>query len=232
MLHKTKGIVFNHIKYKESSIIAKIFTEELGLQSYIINGIRSQRSKGKIALFQPFTLLDLVVYQNNSKGIQRISEYKCYSPFQSIPFEIRKTTIAIFLSEVLSKCIKTDETEEGLFSFIQDSIQVFDQLDEHYENFHLRFLYQLMEYLGIQPDNIPQVYEEIVDDIHFKQEEILDLNELKTFEETLLLSYGKTKDLPSNLRRKFLYVLNDYYRLHIDSFGNLNSIKVLNEVFH
>ena len=83
MLQKTRGIALSFIKYRDTSIIAKIFTEEFGMQSYIVNGVRSKSAKTKIALFQPLTLLELVVYHNKKKEIHRISEIKCFRNFHS-----------------------------------------------------------------------------------------------------------------------------------------------------
>ncbi|WP_373396659.1 recombination protein O N-terminal domain-containing protein [Algoriphagus halophilus] len=91
MLHKTSGIVLSYIRYKESSIICKVFTRELGLKSYLINGVRSQNSKSKIALYQPMTLLDMVVYNKESTGLQRISEVKLTRANQLIPFDFNRT---------------------------------------------------------------------------------------------------------------------------------------------
>ena len=86
MLVKTKGIVINHIKYKESSIIVRIYTEKLGLQSYIVNGVRSAKAKNKMALFQVLTILDLVAYYYEDQNkLNRISEIRCKQPYQSIP---------------------------------------------------------------------------------------------------------------------------------------------------
>ena len=76
MLYKTKAIAFNYIKYRDTSIIARMYTREFGLQSYIVNRVRSVNSKIKIAHYQPFTLLDLVCYHKEEKDIQRISEIK------------------------------------------------------------------------------------------------------------------------------------------------------------
>ena len=95
MLHKTKGIVLNFVKFKETSVIVKIYTEKFGLQSYIENGVRSSKSKNKIALFQPLTQLELVVYHDPKKEINRISEIRCILPYKSIPFEIKKSRNAL-----------------------------------------------------------------------------------------------------------------------------------------
>src|SRR6188768_3165830 len=98
MLHKTRGIVFRFTKYGETSIIVNIFTELFGMQSYIVNGVRSKSSKNKIALYQPLTLLDLVVYHRDNANILRIKEIKCLYPYQFIPMDVRKSTIAMFVN--------------------------------------------------------------------------------------------------------------------------------------
>src|SRR6187200_113375 len=101
MLHKTRGVVFRFTKYGESSIIVNIFTEMFGLQSYIVNGVRSRTVKSRIALYQPLTLLDLVVYHRENANINRIKEVKCLYPYQSIPTDIKKSALAIFIMEVI-----------------------------------------------------------------------------------------------------------------------------------
>ena len=82
------------------------------------------------------------------------------------------------------------------------------------------------------PEDISELTNEIKNDLHFKQEERLTIPEIIKFEALIQLDYGASFELSSVLRKKFLTVLNDYYRLHIDNFGTLNSIKILNEVFH
>lgn len=103
MLKKTQGIVIHYIKYRESSIIVKIFTRDLGLKSYIVNGVRSAKSKSKMALYQPLSLLDLVVYDKENASLNRISEVKLNYPFQRIPFDFHRSGVAMFVGEVLSK---------------------------------------------------------------------------------------------------------------------------------
>ncbi len=122
MLHKTRGIVLNYIRYRETSIIVKIYTEEFGLQTYIENGVRSSRSRNKIALFQPLTLLDLIVYHRDNGSIMRISEIKCNTPFQTLPYQFVKTGIALFITEVLTKSLKEESGNPDMFWFLFQSI--------------------------------------------------------------------------------------------------------------
>src|SRR6478609_6413457 len=142
MLHKTRGIVLGHIKYGDSSIISKIYTEEFGLQTYIVNGVRSKSSKNKIALFQQLTLLDMVVYHKENREINRISEMKCNTVFHSIPFEQKKICIVIFIAELLGKTIKEHYPNKELFEWILHTIAYLDEMPEKYENLHLQFMIQ------------------------------------------------------------------------------------------
>ena len=163
MLHKTRGIVLNHIKYGESSIIVHIYTEEFGVQSYIENGVRKQKAKNKIALFQPLTLLDLVVYKKANSSINRISEIKCRQPFQSIPYQITKSTIGIFIAEILSNLLRgEEEPNSGMFEFLQESLLFFDRKSTDYlHSFSVQFLNDLSVYLGFSAANADEILSEL-----------------------------------------------------------------------
>ena len=153
MIHKTKGIVLSHIKYKETSIITKIYTSAFGLRSYIVNGVRTKKSNGKLALYQPLTVLDLDVYEQPNKNIQRISEAKCAITYQNIPFEIHKTTIAIFLAEFLYKLLQNaEEKDSERYRFIELSLDYFDKSVEQVNLFHIQFLARLLKFSGTLPE--------------------------------------------------------------------------------
>jgi len=120
MLHKTRGIVFRFTKYGETSIIVTIFTELFGLQSYIVNGVRSKSAKGQIALYQPLMLLDLVVYHKENANILRIKEVKCFHQYASLLTDIRKSSQALFLNEIINKAIKEQSHAQDICSFLFD----------------------------------------------------------------------------------------------------------------
>lgn len=56
-MESTKGIVLHYYKYSESSVIVKIFTEESGLQTYVLKGVRNKKSKNKVNLLQALNLV-------------------------------------------------------------------------------------------------------------------------------------------------------------------------------
>ena len=148
MLTKTKGIVFNYIKYKETSIIVKIFTLEYGVQSYIVNGVRTKGKLNKITLYQPLSILDLVVYSNKKTDLHRISEVQFDYKYQTIPFDVKKSAMSLFLAECFNKMMMEQEQNQPLYKFLETSLMYFDQLDTDYSDFHIYILIKLLEYLG------------------------------------------------------------------------------------
>lgn len=239
MLEKTRGIVFHKIKYSESSLIIKVYTEKFGLQTLMARGTRSKKSKLKAGLFQHLSLLDLVIYRNEKKNIHHIKEVKPAYSFSSIPFDIRKSSLIIFMNEVLFKSIKEEEKNETLFRFLYNSIQILDIKKDGIAEFHLLFLLQLSKFLGFFPEN------------NFSEKnQSFDLQEgkfIKTTEASELIinttssnylfqllslnyeSHNRLK-LPGILKNEFLEYLLKYYRIHLPDFGELKSHIVLREV--
>src|SRR6187401_292767 len=148
MLHKTRGVVFRFTRYGETSIIVNIFTEMFGLQSYIVNGVRSASARNKIALYQPLTLLELIVYHRPNANINRIKEARCLHPYQTITSDVRKSAIALFLNELLNKTVKDESHAADLCTFMINSFVMLDAIDRNAENFHLFFMIRLSRLLG------------------------------------------------------------------------------------
>lgn len=220
MLHKTRGIVFRFTKYGDSSIIVTIFTERFGLQTYIVNGVRSKSAKGKIALYQPLTLLDLVVYYKENANIKRIKEVRCVHQYQTVQTDIRKSSIGMFMNEVLNKSVKEENHAQELFDFLYDSLIFLDDQKTGFENFHLIFLIKLSRYLGFGAHDV---------------DEVLGGRLTSTEEEALLkqLIHAEYKDalvMNTIQRRALLEILIRFYSSHIDSLGEIRSVQVLKEV--
>ena len=153
MLRKLTAIVLHTMKYKESSLLVHAYTDVSGRQTYVVNGVRSEKNKAGMALFQPLTLLDVVAYHNPKSDLQRMTEYRLVQPLQSIPFDVIKNALALFMGEVLYKTIREHEPNEKLFDFLYRSIIDFDEMSAGVANFHLYFLVHLARYLGYAPGN-------------------------------------------------------------------------------
>ncbi len=225
MLFKTRGIVISYLKFRETSIIVKVFTEKFGLQTYIVNGVRSSKSKGKIALYQPLTLLDLVVYKNEQKSIQRISECRCERPFTKIPFDVKKSAVVMFLAELLSKTIKNEGLEDReKFYFIRDQLVKLDNSSTEIEHFPVRFGIKLSKYIGFEIESVSQ----LVNDYGY------DTPDRELILAEYLDAHLKEKELPFtniDLRRQALTCLLNYYDNHLEGFRDMKSIQVLKQLF-
>jgi len=219
VLHKTKGVVFRFTKYGETSIIVNIFTELFGLQSYIVNGVRSSSKRSKIALFQPLTLLDLVVYYKENANILRIKEVKCYHPYQSVTSEIRKSAIAMFIIEVLNKSVKEQSHAGEIHDFVANSLMTLDKLQKP-ENFHLLFLLGLSKHLGFGPNLTEEVLGGHWMDVG--DQEVLKRLMKSDYDSTIMINYAQRQTLLLSLLR--------FYANHVDNFGEMKSLAVLREI--
>lgn len=225
MLHKTRGIVLNYIRYRETSIIVKVYTEEFGLQTYLENGIRSPKSKGRIALFQPLNLVDLVVYFKPRIEIQRIAEIKCTHPFFSIPTDIRKMTLGIFVGEILVLTLKENAGNPLLFSYIQDALLYLENHEEDIENFHLFFLLHLSAYLGFGPQSAQDIRMS-----HAEHGMTMSSETIQVLQRILDTPFGGPLPISKVQRTVALENILDFYRFNIDSFTGARSLQILKEV--
>ena len=228
MLQKTRGIALSYLRYRETSIIARIYTEEFGLQSYIVNGVRSAKSKNnRIALFQPLTLLDMVVYNKPNRDLHRLSEIKTNYPFQSLPFEVAKSTIAMFVTEMLNKVLKEEASSPVLFRFLVDSVLFLEEAHTNYENFHLAFLLKLSFFLGFGPESAREFENQLREHSY----PFLPDNAMDTALNIMLRQpLGTPAVLTRSARNELLDALVAYYQIHIDSLGEVKSLPVLREV--
>ncbi len=237
MYHKTRGIVLHTIKYSETSVIAKIYTEKVGLQSYMVKGVRAAKSKSKAAMLQPLTLLEMEVSHRENKQLQYIKEFRRSFIYQSIPFDTIKSTISFFLLEVITKAIREHEPNDELFDFIYDSLCLLDEEKKLNPDFHLVFLIQLSRYLGFAPhENQSDIncYFEMSEGVFTANQTGLHVLGKK---ESELLSYliavnlfSQTSSKLSRVeRKKMLHNLLKYYQLHLENF-TLKSPEILEEI--
>jgi DNA repair protein RecO (recombination protein O) len=241
--HKTKGIVLRVVKYGETSLIVTILTELFGVQSYIVSGVRTstKRGSGKANLFQPTAILDLVIYHNELKHLNRIKEFKWHYLYQHILSDVPKNSVALFMIELLSKCLKQPEANPELFEFVEDSFIHLDKSEGTVTaNFPLFFALHLPAFFGFR-----------ISDDHSDETPLLDLQEGTYVAERpdhLHILEGKQAEVTSELlktmqpaelgqvglnhdfRRQLLLAYETYYRLHIQDFGTLKTLPVVSEV--
>jgi DNA repair protein RecO (recombination protein O) len=240
MLSHTKGIILHFIKYGETSIIATVYTEKFGRQSYIVNSALGKNARNKASLLQPLFLIDMVVYHKQTREVQRLKEFKPYSTFQSLPFDIKKSTQAIFIAEFLFKLLREEESYPELFHFIENSVLYLDLMEDGVSNFHLYFLARLTEFLGIYPNisgsentswlDLKKGTSSNVEPIHTMS---MDKEQTSFFNQLVSMKINDLGQLAvtGQMRKNLLAKIVDYYHQHFDSMGGIKSLSVLKEVF-
>ena len=237
---KTRGIVLQTVKYSESSLIVRIFTERLGLVSYIVKGVRSSRSSAKAALLRPLTLLEMDVTHRENKGLQNIKEYKRAYNYSSLPFDTVKASIALFILEVISKSLKEHDPHEETFEFVFECFCHMDEMQTMNNDLHLQFLLHYAGYLGFAPhgeysEETP--YFDMQEGTFISQNNISNLIlDRHTSELISILASGTILQSPAvrlnrHIRKDMLGHLLKYYSLHLEGFTGLRSPEVLEMIF-
>lgn len=236
MLVKTKAIVLSAIRFQEKSLIVKCFTQSDGLKTYFVQSAFSGRkSNQKIAYFQPLTLLEIEASHKNKGTLERFKEIKLATPYTSLNIDIVKSTIVLFVSEMLHNCIKEEEQNETLFSFLETALLWLDHHDE-VANFHLMLLMEMTKFLGFYPDgsNDGLPFFEMIEGMFVPFHGISCLTEPETrlFKKLQNLKFDSDQKVFNGKERQILLkILLDYYTFHFDGFKKPKSLDVLKEVF-
>lgn len=238
MLEKTRGILIKTTKYSESSLVVKIYTELLGMRTYLVRGVRKKKSKTPLSLFQMLSVLDLVVYEKQGRDIQNIKEIKPHFLYATIPYEIQKTSIAIFINELIYKSIQEEEPNTELFRFIIQSLLYLDESKQDYQNFHLLFMMGLSRYLGFEPSLNYQAQQEIFDlqEGRYTSLKIIETASIHPplskifFEMSQASSFSQKLTIHRKQRQLLLEKMIQYYQFHLQGFGELKSLDILKEI--
>ena len=240
MYFNTRGFVFHLTRYADSGAVVKIYTEQFGIQSYLVKGLYSKKSKLRSALFGHMNMLELTVSRQNSRTLHFIREAGLCKDLQVIANDMSRLSVLMFINELLYKCIKEEEPNPGLFGFIDQWIGLLNNLDIPLSVFHLQFMLRLTSHLGFAPR-----FSKVTGGNYFDMEEgvFLDsepqhryyisgpaallLEKLQLTDVMALSTIIVTRDV----RNELLNRLIDYYRLHIPDMGEMKTVGVMQEVF-
>lgn len=239
MLIKTRGIIFRSVKYSETSIIADIFTEEKGLRSFIISGVRSKKAKVSASILQIMTLVELVAYFREDRDLHRIKEIKVDQVYTSLPFDIVKSAVGLFMIELARKTIRESEENQKMFTFLFETFRLLDATEKPVSNLHISFMIELSAFLGFMPEG-KYVDEKSFFDLKegvFVEVAPAHIHWLNHNQSALLNRFLNTEIWGSHSikidkvsRKELLNNLLLFYRLHIENFQKINAHQILEEV--
>lgn len=233
---KTKAIVISALKFQEKSLIVKCFTLSNGLKSYFVRDAFSNRKASqKIAYFQPLSILEIEAVHKNKGSLENFKEIKTAVPFQNIHSDLTKSTMVMFLSEILHYSIQEEEKNESLFVFLETALTWLDHHDE-ISNFHLILVLEITKYLGFYPDvsgiDLPFFDKKEGVFTLFQQLNSLAENETSLFKKLIDLKLDNDqKNFHVIERQMLLKILMDYYSFHLEGFKRPKSLEVLKEIF-
>ncbi len=240
MLEKTKGIVLHSIKYSDSGIVVRLFTSKFGRMSVLIRGIGRKKTGKHHMMFQPLFILDMEMYYKPSREMQLVKECSLMHPFYNMISDVRKSSVAIFLGEVLSSVLGEETANTLMFEYIENAILWFDAAQDDFANFHIAFLTGLTRYLGIEPvkrQDKNEVYFDlrngrflISPPLHgdYSNDNISVI--LSAFLSSSPVEAGKIS-LTGKQRNEVLETIMKYYSIHLPALKKINSLDILKEVF-
>jgi DNA repair protein RecO (recombination protein O) len=240
MIVVSEGIVLRTIKYSDSSVISKIYTREKGMLSFLIQGVYSKKAAIKPSMLQLLQPLELHFYFHQNKSLFKIKELRPSVILNNLHYDLNRSSIAVFMSELINKSIQEEETHPALYDFLMKSILMLDSLTSSLANFPLLFLLEYSKLLGFYPNNnysnetpyfeLHQgMFTHMSDDDNYfilppASEYLGKMLEI-SFEQFDTLS------IPKQTRQLLLKKLIAYYQIHLHSFRNLNSIQVLEDMY-
>lgn len=237
--YKARGIVLGTIKYGEKGVIVHMLTDTHGRQSYMVQGVRTTARGSKMALLQPLFPVAFEGLTSSKMSLHRLKDLVPGVVLQTVPFDVRKSTMALFMAEVLYRLVRDNESVEELFDFVWGSVLALDHIEEGISNFHLWFLANLSRPLGFSPDN---EYSEgawlDIRDGHFVPHALIPSVALTPENARILhdmlecdVRYLGEIGLNRGQRVDFLEAMLKYYAYHLDAIHSVESLRILKEVF-
>lgn len=239
MLHKTNGVVLNTINYNDKYILSTVFTEDFGCITYMVSKNKSHTAKVPRSAFTPLALLQMDVDHQLLRDIQRIREIQPIIRFFSISNDIKKTSVAFFMSEFLTRVLKDISDSKLLYGFLEQSVRILEMTDESIANFHLVFMLKLSQFLGFYPNledyregqyfdmiNGEYVYKQPLHRHYINSQESYALANLKRINYENMHIFGFSQQERMNIINRIL----EYYRLHLYDFPDLKTLDVLHEI--
>ena len=216
MTSDTELIVLHTTKFGENSLVVHTLSRDYGRRSFLVKGTGK---KSMMSLFLPLNVLEADILETNKSTLFTARSLAAKHPLLGIRNNTFKNSMTMFMSEVLYRVVKDGAYEQGLFEWCEKDILLLDAIQTDFSNFHIRFLLELTVALGFSPeakDLIPFVGE------HYP-----------VVEKFMTLPFAESMLIPLSgaVRNEIAEEILRYIEYHTESSVNVNSLKVLRELF-
>lgn len=224
MMLSTPGLVLHTTPYGESSVIAKVFTRQLGVRSYIVKGVRRHGGGMKQNLFAPLSSLDMVVYDSHKSELNHVKELAPRHPDSAS--DPVGNALRFFMTEVLYKSLREEEPMPELWDYVE-SVPSSPELP-------VLFLLRVAHYLGIEPLDNYSIREPLFDlqegrFVSSSTETTL-TSALSSLLHEYLLATDERRVASLTDRRALIDALIAYYQLHLSGFRQFHSHEILHTI--
>lgn len=169
----------------------------------------------------------VVFHKPKADALHRLSEIRNSYPFARLPFDMVRTSIALFMAEILVKCLREEESNEPLYRFLEESVVGLDRTDHGLESYHLLFMCRLAGYLGFGIESAGQFLALLKEYRYsFPEGEV----QMQALEALVTGEYEELKRTGRSGRAAMLSQLLFYFRTHLENFGDMKSLDVLKAV--
>lgn len=238
MIYNTRALVLRTVRYGESSLIVDMYTEQKGHQTFIIHSVRKAKATTPPAYLQLMSLVDLVAYHKDQRKIHHIKEVRLEYPYQSIPFDMRKSAVITCLAELCSRCITTADPHPELFAFLHDELIAYDDPGSYDRDFMIRFLVSLSQHLGFGFDTSQDppasgyfaLLEGHLVDKSTSHLYLMSIDDYSVLRQIVSADPSILSEIPIETRRRIVDQLITYYQLHVESLREVTSIRILREL--
>lgn len=239
MIVSTKAIVLSKLKYKDHDLIVKCYTASNGVMSFLVKGtFSSKKGKLKPAYFQLLSMLQIEVDYKNNRDLHYFKNVRLLHSYKSLHTQILKSTVVIFLAEILSTILKEEEPNPSLFEYIETTFLWFDTVEQS-RLFHYKFLMGLTKYIGFFPElTDPCLPYFNLEEGKYQNEATgafcISGNKLILFNSILGTKFDTSNEklMSSTEKQELLHMIFAYFKLHLQSFKPPKSLAILNQVFN
>ncbi len=231
------AIILGKNQVKNNNHVVKIFTKNYGIQTVFVSA-GTKKKTVKSAVLQPLSICQVKYSKTKTSNLLKLQEARIETPLLNIQVDVYKSAIALFIADFLSHVLPQD-SEDGFYDFIENSLKIFNEIEEGKSNYHLLFLLKISKWLGLQPtlNNGNNNFFDLKEGIFFSQQPnhpyYLSIEETNIIGQLLVMEWtdiGKVK-LTGIMRRKLVNSIIHYYVFHIPGFKKPKALTILEEVF-
>ena len=238
MRQVTEALILKTTKYGDTSVVVQAYTRLFGLVSFMARGVRKKGAKIHIALLQPMNLTQIVYSPAKTGTLGYLSEITLTTIYQSIPFDVSKNAILMFINEIIYKSLKEEQPNKTLFDYIKNFFITLDEQKVHFSNNHLFFMAGLTQHFGIFPNFEKKGWFDLREGVSVSpkplHEYAITNEETVLFKMLFLTPDNEQNKIKINAteRNMLLDMLLKYYALHIPGMETIRSRSILHQVLH